>query len=97
MGASGPPGGPTGRARCPALEVARGGYSLAMATATDLGKAGLQGWREKVGEGMAGPVASKTPLDEDQVRAAVGALFFVLAVLYVVKTLTDASQRVRKT
>jgi hypothetical protein len=66
-----------------------------MATATDIGKAGLQGWREKVGDGLAKPVSSKTPLKEDQVRAAVGALFFVLAVLYVVKTLGVASKQVR--
>ena len=67
-----------------------------MATATDLGKAGLQGWREKVGDGVAGPVSSKTPLDEDQVRAAVGILFFVLAVFYVIKTVGAVSQQVRQ-
>ena len=67
-----------------------------MATTTELGKAGLQGWRAKVGDGLAEPVAKKTPLDADQVRAAVGALFFVLAVLYIVKALGEASQRVRQ-
>ena len=67
-----------------------------MATTTDLGKAGLQGWRTKVAEGLAEPVAKKTPLDADQVRAGVGALFFGLAVLYVVKALVEASQRVRQ-
>jgi hypothetical protein len=66
------------------------------ATTTDLGKAGLQGWRTKVADGLAEPVAKKTPLEADQVRAAVGALFFVLAVLYVVKTLGEASQQVRQ-
>lgn len=66
-----------------------------MATATDLGKAGLQGWREKLADGVADPVASKTPLDEDQVRAAVGVLFFLLAVFYVVKSLGAASKQVR--
>jgi hypothetical protein len=67
-----------------------------MPTATDLGKAGLQGWRGKVADGLAEPVASKTPLEQDHVRAAIGALFFVLAVFYVVKTLGAASQRVRE-
>ena len=67
-----------------------------MATATDLGKAGLQGWREKVGDGLAGPVAARTPLEPDQVRAAVGALFFVLSVLYIVKTLAEASRQLRE-
>ena len=67
-----------------------------MATATELGKAGLQGWREKVGDGLADPVATRTPLEPDQVRAAVGALFFVLSVIYVVKTLAEAFRRLRE-
>lgn len=66
-----------------------------MATATDLGKAGLQGWREKVGDGMAKPLASKTPLDEDQVKAAVGILFFVLSVVYIIAAIKEASEHVR--
>jgi hypothetical protein len=67
-----------------------------MATTTEIGKAGLQGWRAKVGDGIADPVAAKTPLDPDQVRAAVGVLFFVLAVLYVAKALGEASKQVRQ-
>jgi hypothetical protein len=66
-----------------------------MASATELGTAGLKGWRAKVGDAVAEPVANRTRLDDDQVRAAVGALFFVLALVYVVRTLTDASRRVR--
>ena len=35
----------------------------------------------------AGPfVARRTPLSEDQVKAAIGAAFFVLAVVYVAQT-----------
>lgn len=67
-----------------------------MATATDLGAAGLQGWRAKVGDAVAKPVSQRTPLDDDQVRAVVGALFFVLALLYVIRTLTAAGRRVRE-
>ncbi len=66
-----------------------------MASATQIGTAGLQGWRAKVGDSVAGPVSNRTPLDAEQVRAAVGALFFVLAVMYVVRTVLDASRRVR--
>jgi hypothetical protein len=55
--------------------------------AVTAGKAGLQGWRAKVGEAVAGPVAQRSPLTDDQVRAAVGALFFVLSVVYVVGTI----------
>jgi hypothetical protein len=52
-----------------------------------LGTAGLKGWRAKVGDAVATPAARHTPMSDDQVRAAVGALFFVLSVVYVVGTL----------
>jgi hypothetical protein len=52
-------------------------------TATQAGQAGLQGWRAKVADGIAKPVASHTKLNEDQVRAIVGAGFFILGVIYV--------------
>ena len=64
-----------------------------MATATQVGQAGLQGWREKVADGVAEPISHRTPLEEEQVRAAIGAAFFVLSVLYVVKTLRAAAGR----
>ena len=64
-----------------------------MGTATQLGQAGLQGWRGKVADGVAAPLSKRTPLDEDQVRALVGALFFVLSVAYVVRTLQAAAGR----
>ena len=67
-----------------------------MATATELGHTGLQGWREKVGDGIAQPVANRVPLDEDQVRALVGAAFFVLAVIYVAKTISAATRQARQ-
>ena len=67
-----------------------------MASATELGTAGLQGWRAKVGDAVAKPVSQRTPLDDEQVRAAVGVLFFVLAVMYVIRAITVASQRVRE-
>ena len=64
-----------------------------MATATQMGQAGLQGWREKVADRVAAPVSDRTPLDEDQVRAVLGGAFFVLSVLYVVKTVQAAAAR----
>ena len=66
-----------------------------MASATQIGTAGLQGWRAKVGDVVAEPVAKRTPLGSEQVRATVGALFFVLSVMYVVKTLSSASRQLR--
>ena len=64
-----------------------------MATATQLGQAGLQGWREKVADRVAEPVSHRTPLDEEQIRAVLGGAFFVLSVLYVVKTVQAAAGR----
>lgn len=52
-----------------------------------IGKAGLQGWRVKAADAVAGPVSKRSPLSDEQVRAAVGALFFALSVMYVYGTL----------
>ena len=52
-----------------------------------LGTAGLKGWRAKVGDAVAEPASRHTPMSADQVRAAVGALFFVLSLVYVAGTL----------
>ena len=67
-----------------------------MANATQLGQTGLQGWREKVADGISQPVARRARLDEDQVRAIIGAAFFVLAVIYVAKTISEATRQARQ-
>ena len=51
--------------------------------AKTVGQAGLQGWRAKVADVVAAPVARRSGLSDDQVRAAVGALFLVLSIVYV--------------
>lgn len=66
-----------------------------MPSATRIGTAGLQGWRRKVGDVVADPVAQRTPLGSEQVKAAIGALFFALSVMYVVKTVGAASKELR--
>jgi hypothetical protein len=66
-----------------------------MPTATQAGQAGLQGWRVKVADGIAKPVSDHTKLSEDQVRAVVGAAFFILAVIYVANTLRALAQQAR--
>jgi hypothetical protein len=67
-----------------------------MASVTRVGTAGLQGWRRKVGDAVAEPVAQRTPLGSEQVRAAVGVLFFALSVMYIVKTVNAAVSEVRR-
>jgi hypothetical protein len=53
---------------------------------TQLGLSALTGWREKVADGVAGPVAGRAPLSEDQVRALVGVALFALSTYYVAST-----------
>jgi hypothetical protein len=66
-----------------------------MTTATQAGQAGLQGWRAKVADAIAEPIANHTKLDEDQVRAVVGAAFFILAVIYVVNAVRALVRQAR--
>lgn len=57
--------------------------------AVTFGKAGLKGWRARVADAVAGPVAQRTPVSDDQVRAAIGALFLALSAMYVAKAVKD--------
>jgi hypothetical protein len=61
-----------------------------------LGTAGLRGWRAKVGDVVAGPAARHTSLSTDQIRAAVGGVFFVLSLIYVIGTLRQMLGRQRR-
>ena len=67
-----------------------------MASATEIGQAGLQGWREKVADAVSEPISNKAPLEEDQVRAFIGGAFFVLSVIYVIKTISDVLGHARE-
>jgi hypothetical protein len=53
----------------------------------DLGHAGAQGWRERIADELAPRVAKRAPVQEDQIRAAVGLLFLSLSALYLAQTL----------
>ena len=64
--------------------------------ATELGQTALVGWREKAAACVAGPVSERTPLADDQVRAVLGALFFALALYYVIGTLQRALAATRR-
>ncbi len=60
------------------------------------GQVGLKGWRHKVAEAAAEPVARRTPLNPDQVRAVLGTVFFSLSSLYVTKTIASAGRELRR-
>jgi hypothetical protein len=57
-----------------------------MPTTTELGQAGLSTWRAAIADRVAPPAAKRTPLSEDQVRAAIGAIFLAVATFYVVRS-----------
>ncbi len=59
---------------------------------TRLGEMGLAGWREKVADA----VAERVPIRSDRARAAIGAIFFALALRYVVQTLGRAARQTRR-
>ncbi len=54
--------------------------------ALHVAKAGLQGWRAKVADAVAAPVARNSRFTDEQVRAVIGGAFFALSVVYVVGT-----------
>ena len=56
---------------------------------------GAQAWTART-DGIAEPVARRAPLDSEQVRALLGAIFFALSVLYVVKTIAAATRETRQ-
>ncbi len=58
-----------------------------MPDAQQFAQAGLAGWRKAVADKVAPAAAERAPASEDQVRAAIGAAFFALALFYVVSTL----------
>ena len=44
---------------------------------------------------MADPLSNRTPLSEDQVRAVIGGAFFLLALMYVTKTIVELVRQQR--
>lgn len=60
-----------------------------------LGKLAAVGWRSKVADAVASPVSRAAPVEADQVRAAVGAIFFLLSLYYVIQTSRRAAQQIR--
>jgi len=58
-----------------------------MPSTTELGQQALPTWRGAIADRVAPTAAKRTPMSEDQVRAAIGAAFFAVATFYVVTTL----------
>ena len=52
---------------------------MAQVNLTEMGKVGLNGWKGKVGQRVAEPVAEHTRMTEDQVKAILGGVFLLLS------------------
>ena len=57
------------------------------AGARELGHHALQGWRKRVADAAAPPIAKRTGVTEPDIRAAIGLLFIALAVRHLAVTL----------
>jgi hypothetical protein len=53
-------------------------------------EAGLVGWRERFAQKVEKPVSKRTPLTVKQIRAILGALFFVKSAVYVGRSIRRA-------
>ena len=53
-------------------------------------EAGLVGWRERFAQKVEKPVSKRTPLTVKQIRAILGALFFVKSAVYVGRSMRRA-------
>ena len=58
-----------------------------MGKTIEMGQAALPTWRGAIADRVAPPAAKRTPLSEDQVRAAIGVAFFAVATFYVVSSI----------
>ena len=60
-----------------------------------LGHEALAGWRGTLADKVAPPASNHAPPSEDQIRAAIGVLFYALSVYYVIATTIKFVQRAR--
>jgi hypothetical protein len=63
---------------------------MAFMKTTQTLEAGLVGWREGLAKRIEKPVSKRTPLKGEQIRAFLGALFFVSSAVYVVRSIARA-------
>jgi hypothetical protein len=56
----------------------------------------LTGWRDKVAQGAAKPFEDRTKIEPDQVRAVIGAVFFLLSLYYVISTVVKVVRELRE-
>lgn len=60
---------------------------------TETLEAGLVGWRDRLARRIEKPVSKRTPLTTKQVRAILGALFFLKSAIYLGRSIRNARKR----
>jgi hypothetical protein len=63
------------------------GYTDRMPEPQSIAQAGLVGWRKAIADNVAPRAASRAPVSEERLRAAIGAAFFLLSLYYVATTI----------
>ena len=63
------------------------GYNDRMPKPQSIAQAGLVGWRKAIADSVAPRAASRAPVSEERLRAAIGAAFFLLSLYYVASTI----------
>ncbi len=63
------------------------GYTDRMPEPQSIAQAGLVGWRKAIADSVASRAASRAPVSEEGLRAAIGAAFFLLSLYYVASTI----------
>jgi hypothetical protein len=63
------------------------GYTDRMSKPESIAQAGLVGWRKAIADSVAPRAASRAPISEERLRAAIGAAFFLLSLYYVASTI----------
>jgi len=58
-----------------------------MPDSSSYGHAGLVGWRKALADRAAPAAARRSPISEEQARAAIGGAFFLLSLYYVISTI----------
>lgn len=69
--------------------------TTARAGARDLGQHALQGWRGRLADAAARPIAKRTRVTEVDIRAAIGLLFLALAARHLIVTFKRFAQERR--
>jgi hypothetical protein len=81
-------GGALGGVRCAAFRLnTLDGYTDRMDKPENIAQAGLVGWRKALADSVAPRAASRAPVSEERLRAAIGAAFFLLSFYYVASTI----------